>query len=279
MCVIAHGCYIKNLAEFCRKRDPRVKKYLAEEQKRKEAVAAEQKARAQREKQDLQAKAADYQVPEWAQVDEQDMLTEEEEEDMEEEVNEFYCVVCDKGYRSEKQFTTHENSKRHLENVEILRQEMLADEENFDFGSSEVVDPGTPIEVDEELTEQMENLEVEEQEIFNMTSSSKKNKKKNKKKAAAAPRWGYDEEDIPESMDDIDTLNAALEEERSRRRRKGGNRAASPAPVDTPSVNHADPDNETEATPEKESAKTKREKRKEKKKAKEESEALTEVIS
>lgn len=265
-----------------------MKKYLAEEQKRKEAVAAEQKARAQREKQDLQAKAADYQVPEWAQVEEDILLTEEEEEDNEEEVNEFYCVVCDKGYRSEKQFTTHENSKRHLENVEILRQEMLADEENFDFGSSEVVDPGTPIEViEEELTEQMDDLEIVqeeeevEEEIFNIStsSSSKKNKKKNKKKAA--PRWGYDEEDIPESMHDIDTLNAALEEERSRRRRKGGNRAASPppaTPADTPSVNHADPNNETEATPEKESAKTKREKRKEKKKAKEESEALTEVI-
>ncbi|CAO3645885.1 unnamed protein product [Mucor hiemalis] len=271
---------VRNLAEYCRKRDPRVKKYLVEEQKRKEAVAAEQKARTQREKQDLQAKAADYQTPEWAQVEEEVFTDEEEVE--EEEVNEFYCVVCDKGYRSEKQFTSHESSKRHIENVEVLRQEMLADEENFDFGSSEVVDPGTPIEVEDEVVKQMDDLQIVEEEIF----TSKKSKKKNKKKAA--PRWGYDEEDVPETVDDIDTLNAALEEERSRRRRKGGNRAASPPPplqqqptlnttaMDTP-VN-ANLDSETEATPEKESAKTKREKRKEKKKLKEESEAAaTEV--
>lgn len=277
------------MAEFVRKRDPRFKAYLVEEQKRKEAAAAEQKARVQREKQELQAKAADYQTPEWAKVDQQDDFTNEEEEEEEEEVNEFYCVVCDKAYRSEKQFASHESSKRHIENVEILRQEMLQDEENFDFGAvdgqevAEIVDPGTPL---DQLSEHVDDLDVtgeeEEEEMIPMMSSSKKNKKKNKKKAA--PKWGYDEEDVPKDLDDVSVLAAALEEERSRRRRKGGQRDPLPPPQSNTTTDTATTEVDSvtaESEPvaqEKESAKTKREKRKEKKKLKEENE-LTEVGS
>ncbi|KAI7872249.1 uncharacterized protein EV154DRAFT_431351 [Mucor mucedo] len=264
---------VRNLAEYVRKRDPRVKAYLVEEQKRKEGVAADLKARVQREKQELQAKAADYQTPEWAKVEQEEVFTDEEDDKEEEVMDEFYCVVCDKAYRSEKQFTTHESSKRHLENVEILRQEMLADEENFGMENiSEEIDPGIPIEL-EQVSDQIDDLDLEE-----VVSSNKKNKKKNKKKAA--PRWGYDEDDVPEDLDDMDALAAALEEERTRRRRKGGK--PSPSVVVTEETASKEPVTESiivesEAVPvEKESAKTKREKRKEKKKLKEENE-LTEV--
>lgn len=254
-----------------------MKAYLVEEQKRKEGVAAELKARVQREKQELQAKVADYQTPEWAKIEHEEVLTEEEKET--EEINEFYCVVCDKAYRSEKQFASHESSKRHIENVEILRQEMLADEENFGTDTVENIDSGTPIELDE-VSEQIDNLELEQEEEEEIITT-KKNKKKSKKKAA--PRWGYDEEDVPEDLDDMGALAAALEEERTRRRRKGGSKPSTPSPV---TVVDTSPDGtepivesiiEDEVAPvEKESAKTKREKRKEKKKLKEESE-LTEV--
>ena len=232
-------------------------------------MAAEQKARVQKEKLDLQAKAADYQTPEWAIVDEDELFTEEEEEQEEQIDEDFYCVVCDKAYRSEKQFTVHEASKRHIENVEILREEMLADEEQFDLGAVDELDTGVPVPV-EEIADEIQNMDLQDEpEEF---VSTKKNKKKNKKKAA--PRWGYDEEDIPEDIDNVDALNAALEEERSRRRRKGGNRGStpSPAPILTSSEAAVDDKVEEEVPVEKESAKTKREKRKEKKKLKEETE-------
>ncbi|KAI8991698.1 hypothetical protein BDF20DRAFT_56400 [Mycotypha africana] len=128
---------VRNLVEFVRKRDPRLKAYQEEEQKRKETAAAEQKARAQQEKKKMQAKISEYKVPEWAQVEEEfeELGLEDDYYDEAEEVNQFYCVACDKEYKSEKQFKNHENSKRHLDNVEILRQEMLADEEDFNFSS------------------------------------------------------------------------------------------------------------------------------------------------
>ncbi|GAN04261.1 DnaJ homolog subfamily C member 21 [Mucor ambiguus] len=273
---------VRSLAEFVRKRDPRVKAYLVEEQKRKEAVAAEQKARIQREKQELQAKVADYQTPEWAKVeDDIDSELEDDEEEQEEEVNEFYCVVCDKGYKSEKQFASHESSKRHIDNVEILRQEMLADEENFDFGngtpSIDNLDGGIPVD-EEDLAAQLDELELlqqqqeEEEEVIHVAPSSHKKKKK-KNKAKMAPNWGFDEEAVPEEMDEMAILAAALEEEKSKRRgRKGNNRASSPAPPNEVSPTDTEDTQEKEAavSVEKESAKTKREKRKEKKKLKEE---------
>lgn len=256
---------------------------MVEEQKRKETVAAEQKARMQREKQELQAKVSDYQTPEWAKV-EDEIDSELNDEEEEEEVNEFYCVVCDKGYKSEKQFTSHENSKRHIDNVEILRQEMLADEENFDFGTATPIDDldsGIPVENDdEEISAQLDGLDFqEEEEVIEVSSNNKKKKKKNKNKSKMAPNWGFDEETVPEDMDEMSMLAAALEEEKSRRRRKGNNRAGSPIANEPNNVDVETTEAETSATTtpvtvEKESAKTKREKRKEKKKNKEENTSL-----
>ncbi|KAI8367109.1 hypothetical protein BD560DRAFT_490609 [Blakeslea trispora] len=177
---------VRNLSEFLRKRDPRVKSYLAEEQKRKEAAAAENKARMLREKQELQAKVAEYQVPEWAQVEEElDEDEDEPSEDEDEEVSEFYCVVCDKSYKSERQFKSHELSKRHNDNLELLREEMLKDDANFDFDNeddmTEELDAGIPL-------DQIKT--------------------------------------VPDDIDEASALAAALEEEKSRRRRKGNNKAS-----------------------------------------------------
>jgi DnaJ family protein A protein 5 len=194
----------------------------------------------------------------------------EEQEEEEEDISEFYCVVCDKAYKSERQFTSHESSKRHLENVEILRQEMLADEENFELqdGVPLDIDAGIPVENNDDLSADLEQLDLSEQEEPEIIAINNNKKKKKKNKNKMTPHWGFDEETIPDDMDEMSMLAAALEEEKSRRRRKGNNRAVSPAPADT----------EQDDTPiiEKESAKTKREKRKEKKKLKEES-GLTEV--
>ncbi|KAG1370795.1 hypothetical protein G6F60_002371 [Rhizopus arrhizus] len=171
---------IRSLAQFIKKRDPRVKKYLDEEQKRKEAAAAEQKAKQQRKRQEMQAKIDQYEEPEWAKIEE-----EEEEEAIYEEEEEmtgedFYCVVCDKGYKSERQFISHEKSKRHTDNLEKLRQEMLADEETFDFGQDM-----------NDLNEQMDAVILEEEEVI--PTIQEKKKKKNKKKA---PNWGYEEDNL-----------------------------------------------------------------------------------
>lgn len=191
----------------------------------------------------------------------------------EEEVSEFYCVVCDKAYKSEKQFASHENSKRHIENVEILREEMLADEEAFELGDDAPIDidAGISVSNEDDLSKNLEQLDLTEQDELknSVTNNSKKKKKKNKNKMT--PHWGFDEEILPDDMDEMSALSAALEEEKSRRKRKGNNRGLSPVPTAKLDPNTEHDNIQSQPLIEKESGKTKREKRKEKKKLKEES--------
>jgi len=51
------------------------------------------------------AEAADYQVPEWAKVQDHaiDNLAKQYAETYDEEADEFYCVACKKSFKSEKQ--------------------------------------------------------------------------------------------------------------------------------------------------------------------------------
>ncbi|KAI8381146.1 uncharacterized protein BYT42DRAFT_612955 [Radiomyces spectabilis] len=258
---------MRSLANFVKKRDPRFKAFQAEEEKRKEEAAAKQKARIQREKQELQAQIDAYQEQEWAKVDHHplDSLSiggsdDDEEEEVEESA--FYCVVCDKFYKSEQQFVSHENSKKHIKLAEALKEEMMADEEDFDFANMAAAPEDQTVE-----PAQDEEEEVEEEEIIPLPVKEKKKKKKGK----SAPRWGFDEEG---NEDEIAALTAALELEESRRKKRGGRRTMeADGTPDTPaSVEEGEETSESSAMP-KESAKTKREKRKEKKKQKEEAAA------
>lgn len=58
------------------------------------------------------------------------MLTQESEE---EEVEQHYCVVCEKRFRSAGQLANHERSKKHLEAVAELRQLLEEEEQDADW--------------------------------------------------------------------------------------------------------------------------------------------------
>ena len=45
-----------------------------------------------------------------------------------EDVDELFCVACNKEMRNEKAFASHRKQKKHLENVERLRETLLKDE-------------------------------------------------------------------------------------------------------------------------------------------------------
>ncbi|KAI9320469.1 hypothetical protein BX666DRAFT_1908347 [Dichotomocladium elegans] len=249
---------IRSLAAFVRKRDPRFKSYIAEEQRRREALAAEQKERALREKEEMVAQAAAYKEQEWAKVT---MVISEDEEDEQDEQGsgdpnaegDLYCVVCDRYYKSEQQYAAHENSKRHIKLAQIMKEEMMAEEEAFDFSR----------------TSPTETSPVAEEDADPVDVISAKKKKKNKNKSRT-PRFGFEEMENEEEVDDgISALTAALELEQQSRRRGKNSTPATTVP--------AEGDEAAEREP-KESAKAKREKRKEKKKQKEEKQAAVSIL-
>ena len=151
-----HNEVVRELVAFVRKRDKRIQAYskvLEERSIEKSKKAQERKQQRLREKQ-IQLKES--KETEWAQfskMEEELKLIEQnlnlefgeekspnydddEEDDM--TTDALYCVACNKMFKTSKAFTNHENSKKHRNNVEHLRNTLL--EEDKVNSSEEVID-------------------------------------------------------------------------------------------------------------------------------------------
>lgn len=130
---------VRSLIAFVRKRDPRYQenqKSEAERQKILRDAAAAQKARSRAARQARMEEMDQAAVPDWAKskpVDEHEGEFSSEEES---EEHEFECVVCNKSFKSEAQFETHEKSKKHIKLVKQLRKDMKDQDEDLDLDAS-----------------------------------------------------------------------------------------------------------------------------------------------
>ncbi|KAI4098490.1 MAG: hypothetical protein L6R37_006477 [Teloschistes peruensis] len=125
---------VRSLVAFVKKRDPRFKPSAQSEADRQKVLRDAATAQAARSRAANLAKAADYVViPQWAQSTAAE--TSEESDAMQEEAREIYeCVICEKMFRSEKQYETHERSKKHAKAAKQVRKEMQQDSENLRLG-------------------------------------------------------------------------------------------------------------------------------------------------
>ncbi|KAF5375590.1 hypothetical protein D9757_008538 [Collybiopsis confluens] len=109
-----------SLAKFLRKRDPRYKAHLARQADGSSTPNRQPKTTA------AAAPDIDYVEQDWQKVD-----TRTDHADLEwamaegEDPEEWECVVCNKSFRSEAAWDSHERSKKHMKEVERLRREML----------------------------------------------------------------------------------------------------------------------------------------------------------
>lgn len=130
---------VRSLVAFVRKRDPRYipsTKSEAERQKVLRDSAAAQAARSRAANQEKLAES--YVIPDWAQsrgdadIDNAEFSLSEEES----EVEHIECVVCNKTFKSEKQYEAHEKSKKHVKAVQQLRRQMKQENEHFHLDKS-----------------------------------------------------------------------------------------------------------------------------------------------
>lgn len=191
---------VRALVAFVRKRDRRVQNYakLLEAKKLENRQKQEKlKIRKKLERKEELSKSA---VEEWAKFDnlkteliemekklaaefsEELSNSESETEELEED-NNLYCVACNKLFKTPKTFKNHESSKKHKENVQILKNTLLEDE--FEGNSSEG-----------ELSENEESVSSD-------FGNSKKSKKKKKK--AKARKVANDEDSDSISCDEVKT--------------------------------------------------------------------------
>ncbi len=58
-------------------------------------------------------------------------------EDETENDEDFYCIACDKQFKSDKAFKNHEKSKKHRENVELVKKHMKEDDVKLFFNQDD----------------------------------------------------------------------------------------------------------------------------------------------
>ncbi|KAI0798353.1 DnaJ domain-containing protein [Xylaria sp. FL0064] len=137
---------VRSLVIFVRKRDPRYvpnNQSEAERQKILRESAAAQAARSRAANQE-KMNSTDA-VPEWAQSRGDDVHAGEfSESEDESEVEEIECVVCNKTFKSEKQFEAHEKSKKHLKTIQQLKRQMRKEDANFDLSETLKPDQDSP---------------------------------------------------------------------------------------------------------------------------------------
>ncbi|KAK3690051.1 hypothetical protein B0T22DRAFT_462853 [Podospora appendiculata] len=126
---------VLSLVNFVKKRDPRFIANTQTESERQQALRTSAAVQAARARAAHQEKLAGYKTQDWARSrdneDPENHFSMSEEDQSEVEIIE--CVVCNKTFKSEKQFTAHEKSKKHTKAVAGLRWQMRKENAEFDL--------------------------------------------------------------------------------------------------------------------------------------------------
>lgn len=150
---------VRSMVAFVKKRDPRYKSNAQNEAERAKVLRDAALAQAARSRAANKEKTAEEnQIPQWTQESEQGGVNEDDEEPEQLE-DEVHCVVCNKTFKSEKQYESHERSKKHNKAVRQIRSAMQ--HEHIALGLNQVLntvklDSNTPdmaASADEELKE------------------------------------------------------------------------------------------------------------------------------
>lgn len=135
---------VRALVKFVRKRDKRVKVYLEllkEKDEERKRITDRKRLEALREREKM---FEQYKEESWASLSglEEDLVqmnahldsvfgkdndvSDSQSEDEEEQ--QYYCVACDKAFKTEKALTNHEKSRKHRDNVAAIKREMADDQ-------------------------------------------------------------------------------------------------------------------------------------------------------
>ncbi|KAI0597180.1 DnaJ-domain-containing protein [Biscogniauxia sp. FL1348] len=145
---------VRSLVVFVRKRDPRHVPNTQTEAERQKILRESAAAQAARARAAHQEKTGDaFNVPEWARSRGDETYPDEFSESEEEsEVEHIECVVCNKIFKSEKQYEAHEKSKKHIKAVQQIKRQMKKESASLHLDNtmhSASASPPAPVEQDD----------------------------------------------------------------------------------------------------------------------------------
>lgn len=144
---------VRNLVAFIRKRDKRVQLHAQELAKKAELNAKKAQERSIQQLMERKKELQEHKESDWCKfsnIEDElktieanlaaefgDQLSGDSEDDNEESESDIlYCVACNKHFKTPKAFINHENSKKHKENVAVMKNVMMDDDKLFEDKSS-----------------------------------------------------------------------------------------------------------------------------------------------
>lgn len=125
---------VRSLVAFVRKRDPRVQNNQKSEAERQKFLRESAAAQAARMKAKRQAELnKEGGISAWAHTSIKDEHEGGFSSESEVEEHEYECVVCDKTFKSDKQFQAHEKSKKHIKLLKELKRDMRKEGKDLDL--------------------------------------------------------------------------------------------------------------------------------------------------
>lgn len=142
---------VRFLVSFVRKRDPRYIPNTQSEADRHKSLRTAAAAQAARSRAANKENYSSFEVPGWVHSREDEKEQHQPSESDESETEILECVACNKRFKSEKQFESHERSKKHIKAVQDLRRQMKKETANLDLDAASANVPETPLNEDQEL--------------------------------------------------------------------------------------------------------------------------------
>jgi DnaJ family protein A protein 5 len=143
---------VRALASSIKQKDPRVRAQTKKSKSKPEDLTSASKEQARRARSEQAAKRQTYEEQDWAKPEAEigHDLESDEEDSSEDVVNLFECIVCDKMFKTKKQLSVHEDSKKHIKNLRDLKREMRKEGVELGFDDNQSEDEGEVEEEDEE---------------------------------------------------------------------------------------------------------------------------------
>ncbi|KAH6608842.1 hypothetical protein Trco_002188 [Trichoderma cornu-damae] len=142
---------VRFLVSFVRKRDPRYAPNAQNEADRHKSLRTAAAAQAARSRAANREHYSSFEVPVWVHAREDETHRHQLSESDESEIEILECVACRKKFKSEKQFESHERSKKHIKAIQDLRRQMKKETANLNLDETPVSISEMPLNEDQEL--------------------------------------------------------------------------------------------------------------------------------
>ena len=225
---------VRALAKFIQKRDERWTRLCEEHRAAMETRAELDKRKRAEQRAERLQKMGEFHEQDWMKVDDEaleaslegrilgDKRTdasddEEEDEDNEtdvEVVDQFYCVACEKAFKSDKQFNNHEKSKKHLKKVRELRRQMLKEERELKRSTGDFESDGEEESESDDFVDALEDLDL------NLSKSLSQKKPPGPDVSEDADLADETKQDISEMSEEVSAASGGSDEEEQEKQKQ-----------------------------------------------------------